>query len=90
MTDVVKPVCEACNQRIVGGGYKRGDDKHVRWCAQCKPADAVRGQPFRRSKPAIRTWLVAAQEASSYHEVQYSPMLLLLHCIRSDTAGASN
>jgi hypothetical protein len=79
MTDVKNAVCVACNQRIVGGGYKYADDNFVSWCAQCKPADAVRGQPFRRSKPAIRTWLIAAQEASSYHEVQYSPLLLVSH-----------
>jgi hypothetical protein len=50
MKDVKSPICEDCNRRIVGGGFKMKGDKRVRWCVKCKPPGAV---PGRASKDKI-------------------------------------
>eukprot|EP00953_Heterococcus_sp_UTEX-ZZ885_P028485 15191-Heterococcus_DN1.PRE.3 len=56
--------CEACGGPMKGGGYKLDGDKRVRWCVQCKPANAIPGRVSTRKKKAS-TDIAAATGAAT-------------------------
>jgi hypothetical protein len=50
MMNVRTRLCEVCGGYMKGGGYKLDDDKRVRWCVLCKPANAISGRPSTKKK----------------------------------------